>query len=187
MSRQAYALDTLLAEVNKHAPHRSKASDGGLASAAHHKQNPTSDHEPNAADVWTARDFTQDIAGGLSCGEMATLLVRKIGKHPALMAGAYVIWNGRIYSYNRRAEGWRAYTGTNPHTKHLHLSVSDAADGYDSRAPWNLWAKPKPTPVIDDALAGLQRAVDLRSDGPVRDLLVQARDLVLQAQREARS
>lgn len=144
MPRQAYSLDVFLAEINAHAPKRSKASDGGLGNAEHAAR--VSDHNPNAAGVWRARDVTQDIAGGMSCGELANILVRKMGKHPALMAGAYVIWNGRIYSFNRRDEGWRPYTGANPHRTHLHLSVSTAVSGYDSRQPWNLYPLP-PTRV----------------------------------------
>jgi hypothetical protein len=36
----------------------------------------------------------------------------------------YVIWNKRIWgSYNASA-GWRAYTGANPHTDHVHISFT---------------------------------------------------------------
>lgn len=160
MTRQAYSLDVLLAEINAHAPKRSKKSDGGLASPQHTKQNPGSDHEPNKAGVWTARDFTHDPKGGLNCNELATLLVREFGKHPAMKAGSYIIWNGRIISYNRLAEAWREYKGGNPHTKHLHVSVSDSATGYDSRVAWDLWAHP--TPHLDDAIAALDKALGAR-------------------------
>lgn len=184
MSRQAYALDTLLAEVNQHAPHRSKASDGGLASAQHHAQNPSSDHEPNAAGVWRARDFTHDPAGGLDCHELAALLVARLGHHPAMMSGAYIIWNQRIYSFNRAGEGWRHYDGVNPHTKHLHLSVSTDAAGYDSRVPWKPWASS--TPAIDHAVDDLAKAIAARKPGPVRRALRAARQAALAARAKAR-
>ncbi len=175
--RQAFALDTLLAEVNDHAPTRSKASDGGRASSSHSKQNPTSDHEPNRADVWTAFDFTHDPTHGLSCSVMASALDKLFGVHPAMGAGSYIIWNGRIKSFNRRSEGWRPYTGSNPHTKHLHLSVSDAATGYDSRRPWNLWRKaPAPTPAkvtrVMQARALLLEAI--KHSGPIRARAIKA-------------
>lgn len=36
----------------------------------------------------------------------------------------YSIWDGKIWSASRSSEGWRAYTGPNPHTDHIHLSFS---------------------------------------------------------------
>ena len=37
---------------------------------------------------------------------------------------AYIIWNGRQWSWPRRAEGWRPYHGVSTHTDHLHIEVS---------------------------------------------------------------
>lgn len=139
MSRQARSLDTLVAEVNRHAPKRSKASDGGLASPQHHRQNPTSDHEPNKAGVWRAYDFTHDPKHGLDGEDLAQHLASKLGHHPAMTSGAYVIWNRRIISCVRIKEGWRPYTYGDPHTGHVHVSVATAAKGYDSTEPWDLW------------------------------------------------
>jgi hypothetical protein len=34
----------------------------------------------------------------------------------------YIIWNDRIWSAHRQSEGWRDYTGQNPHTDHIHVS-----------------------------------------------------------------
>ena len=36
----------------------------------------------------------------------------------------YLIWNREIWSAARHAEGWRPYTGENPHTDHIHFSFS---------------------------------------------------------------
>lgn len=140
MTRQAYSLDTMLAEVNAYAPSRSKISDGGIGDSAHSSR--TSDHNPNSAGVWRARDFTHDPAGGLDAGDLARRVAAKLGKHPALGSGAYVIWNGHIISTDRLGEGWRVYTGSNPHDKHCHVSVATHANGYDNRTPWNLWEDP---------------------------------------------
>lgn len=152
--RPAHSLDVLLAEVDHHAPHRSKASDGWIASAAHHLQNPTSDHEPNAAGVVRARDVTHDPAGGLDGADLARRVAAKLGKIPALGPGAYVIYNRRIISTNRLAAGWRRYDGPNPHTNHVHVSVATDARGYDSTTPWNLWGKA--TPHLDHAIRDLR-------------------------------
>ncbi|HEV2772832.1 MAG TPA: M15 family metallopeptidase [Thermoleophilaceae bacterium] len=35
-----------------------------------------------------------------------------------------VIWNRRIWTARRHAEGWRPYGGVNPHTDHLHIGMN---------------------------------------------------------------
>lgn len=141
--RVARSLDQLLEEINTAAPNRSKVSDGSIGDAAHASRD--SDHNPwvigvGGVGVVRARDFTHDPAGGLDCNDLATFLARKLlgldGSHPALGSGAYVIWNRRILSRDRRDEGWRPYAGSNPHDHHLHLSVATAATGYDSTTRW---------------------------------------------------
>lgn len=136
MSRQARSLDVLLAEVNQHAPRRSKASDGGLGDPAHAAR--VSDHNPNKAGVWRARDFTDDPPR-FSADDFARRVAAMLGKHPALGPGAYVIWRRRIISTSRLAEGWRPYSGANPHNKHAHVSVATDAAGYDSTRPWGIY------------------------------------------------
>ncbi len=139
VARQARSLDVLLAEVNTHAPKRNKASDGGKGDPAHASR--VSDHNPNRAGVWRARDFTNDPNGGFQADLFANLVARKLGVHPALGSGAYIIWNRRIISTDRLREGWRPYGGANGHTKHVHVSVGTS--GYDSTAPWNVFAPAK--------------------------------------------
>jgi hypothetical protein len=36
----------------------------------------------------------------------------------------YVIWNKRIWGSYSAGSGWRAYTGSDPHTGHMHISLS---------------------------------------------------------------
>ncbi len=36
----------------------------------------------------------------------------------------YVIWNGKIWSASREGKGWQPYRGPNPHTDHIHVSLS---------------------------------------------------------------
>jgi hypothetical protein len=153
VARQARSLDVLLAEVNAAHGNRSKVSDGGIGDPAHASR--VSDHNPNAAGVWRARDFTDDTTDdnhdGLDddmfdCDAFAAALVAMYHApdvHPAMRSGAYTIWDYRIYSYDRRDEGWRPYGGSNPHDKHLHQSVATSASGYDSTAPWGVFAEPE--------------------------------------------
>lgn len=127
----------LLGEVNASAPTRSKASDGGIGDARHARS--VSDHNPcRCCRVVTARDFTHDPAGGFDAGAFAEWLRHRVatGREPRVK---YVISNRRIFSGVNQphpAGVWRKYTGANPHTKHVHVSVRHDAQHYDNAAPW---------------------------------------------------
>lgn len=160
--REARSLTTLKAELDTAAPRRSTLSDGWIGDAAHASRS--SDHNPwiivGGVGVVRARDFTHDPEGGLDCNALAEELAGMLreGTHPALGSGAYVIWRGRIISRDRISEGWRPYSGSNPHDKHLHLSVTTRSSGFDSTARWAVLvpAKPKPKklpPRVQTALS----------------------------------
>lgn len=139
--RLALALEQLRAEINTAAPHRSKLSDGTVGDLSHAAR--ASDHNPNGAGVVRAMDVTHDPAGGCDADQLAEA-VRRLGiaGHPALGPGAYVIRNGRIASATLDGApwDWEPYAGSNPHTKHVHISVSSSAAGYDSTKEWGLMA-----------------------------------------------
>jgi hypothetical protein len=101
-------------------PNRNRASDGILGDAAHQKRK--SDHN-----LGNAYDLTHDPANGVDCH----VLSRQVINDPRV---TYVIWNRRIYNRQRAALGWRNYTGPNPHTKHMHVSIRAAAR--DTLTPW---------------------------------------------------
>lgn len=62
-----------------------------------------------------------DMPGGAALGQqIADFLVANWRE----LKVRYVIWNRRVWSVSRIAEGWRPYTGTNPHTDHVHLTVN---------------------------------------------------------------
>lgn len=144
--RTARSLDVALAEINAHAPNRSKISDGSIGDAAHASRS--SDHNPwrqaGGMGIVGARDFTHDPADGCDAGAIARTVAGLLGKHPALGSGAYVIWNWQIISADRLGEGWRTYSGTNGHTQHVHVSVATSAAGFDNTTPWGLFG-PAPT------------------------------------------
>lgn len=126
--RVAYSLNRLLDQFNALAPTRNKASDGSIGDTSH--QNRKSDHNPwyppPAGGIVTARDFTHDPAK-LSMHWVADTLITH--RDPRIK---YIIWNRRIWT---PGQGWRAYSGANPHTSHLHLSVVDSP-ACDSTAAW---------------------------------------------------
>lgn len=131
--RSAHSLNTLRAEINAAAPNRSKASDGTIGDPAHAAR--VSDHNPNRAGVVRAFDVTHDPKNGVDCNVLAANIIGRFGEIPALTSGSYVIWQGRIWSYDKRHLGWRDSSG---HDKHMHVSVATAASGYDSTAPWGV-------------------------------------------------
>ena len=108
-------------------PKRKKASDGLLPSLEHIKQNPNSDHNSGLA-----VDLTNDPAKGVNCKDLFVRLRED-------KRVDYLIFNRRIWSVRH---GERDYTGSNPHEKHLHISIK--AEHSKDTSPWFGWMeKPK--------------------------------------------
>lgn len=123
-------------------PKRGKASDGLLPSLAHQKQNPSSDHNTGFA-----VDLTHDPAFGINGHEVYAHL--KSDKRVK-----YLIFKGRIWSAEN---GDREYTGSNQHTKHVHISIKD--DMGKDTSPWFPWLD---KPVFKTADAARAFASKLR-------------------------
>ncbi len=111
-------------------PRRKKASDGLLPSAAHVKQSPDSDHNTGLA-----VDLTHDPKGGIDCAD----IFEKLKEDKRV---SYLIFQGKIWSRQKAREGNRKYSGSNPHNKHLHISINPAMA--TDTSPWFPWlGKPK--------------------------------------------
>jgi hypothetical protein len=106
-------------------PKRKKASDGLLPSAAHLAASPTSDHNTGYA-----VDLTHDPDSGVDCSD----IFEKLKEDKRVK---YLIFNKKIWSKDKARLGHRAYTGSNPHTKHLHISINDGHG--DDTSPWFWW------------------------------------------------
>lgn len=115
----------VLRQATSLSPKRKKASDGLLPSAAHLKLNPNSDHNTGLA-----VDLTHDPKKGIDCN----VIFEKLKEDERVK---YLIWRGKIWSRERRKEGNRKYTGSNPHVKHLHISINDTHA--DDTSPWFWW------------------------------------------------
>lgn len=118
----ADSLLTLRRQVNTLAPRRDTHADGTIGDATHQAQS-WSDHNPDDAGIVRALDLTHDPAGGLNCDELAEELAAS--RDPRIK---YLIWKRRVIrSYTSKTGEppwtWTAYTGDNPHTTHLHISV----------------------------------------------------------------
>ena len=103
-------------------PKRKKASDGLLPSKEHLKQSPNSDHNTGFA-----VDITHDPNGGIDCFD----LYQKLQQDKRVK---YLIFQGKIWSVDK---GENRYTGSNPHAKHLHISIKPN-HGNDT-SPWFPW------------------------------------------------
>jgi hypothetical protein len=102
-------------------PTRERRSDGTVSDKAHLGRK--SDHNDG-----NAFDLTHDPKNGVDCNVLSELII----DDPRV---TYVIWNKRIY--NRENREWRAYKGTNPHTKHMHVSIRAEARDDTGSWPWS--------------------------------------------------
>lgn len=149
MARRAHALSSLVNEVNAAFPNRHKgrgSSDGWLGDQAHQARK--SDHNPNAAGVVRAQDIDEDLYGiGDHRGPAAMAIIaehlRRMGEYGdhRLVGGAsngYIIYEQRIAGAGKGWQ-WRHYSGSNPHDKHIHVSVCSNPAGYDDAgSPWHV-------------------------------------------------
>jgi peptidoglycan hydrolase-like protein with peptidoglycan-binding domain len=158
--RPAKSLSRLKRDVDRRWPNRDRRTDGFIGDAAHCGGGGTSDHCVNSAGVVRAFDIDAD---GISAGWLAEHL-RRLGARgdPRLANGGYVIFNRRIASWSHEWR-WRHYTGDNPHTDHIHLSVSKDASGYDKGGGWGVRSTPIPeTHLVSSSTALPRHAVGSR-------------------------
>jgi hypothetical protein len=137
--RAMSSLLVLRDQANAIAVGRSTASDGLVGDTAHQAEE--SDHNPHnvpgvGPEMVTALDLTHDPAHGFDSYLFAEVLRTHRDRRIK-----YVISNHRIFSSyatsTRAAWTWGTYTGTDPHTNHVHVSVLDAAVS-DTSTPWDL-------------------------------------------------
>lgn len=171
------ALEALRHELNETFPHRDRSSDGGVGDTSHgarpsgHNPDETGvpeDHDADDVNEVRARDFDSDLS------------------HPAvdmedvcqyLLAGCragritwikYLIYNRRIWS---ASTGWveRAYTGANPHDKHLHVSCRPETSCENDTRPVGLATLlEEDMPTIDEVRAVVRAEVMAAVDDIVK-------------------
>lgn len=150
----APCLVVLVREIKERYPNRSTASDGTIASAAHSKQNPTSDHEADRSDGFVkAIDLTDDPPH-FDPDEFCDELIRR--RDPRIK---YVIKDGHIWrSYDKPGlPAWtpQRYTGPNQHMSHAHISVTD--EGARLTRTW--FPEEDDMPINDDDVERIARRV----------------------------
>lgn len=164
MARQAPSLIRLTAEIDAIFPHRDLWSEGWLGDDSHATR--FSDHNPDAAGWVHAHDFDATLRHEMGPGPVGDYLIAHLlrlarsGKwHPI----NYLIYKGVIYSRSVGFRG-RAYTGTNSHHSHVHVSImrTDAARFW--RGTWL-----EDTRAIVD-LSNVQRAFKEAPDSAPRSI-----------------
>jgi len=134
----AGSLVSLRAGVNAHWPKRDKASDGGIGDPRHAALGAGSDHNPWLNHTVRAYDFDVDGIDEAWLAEQLRLAGlhgdrRLAGRTGSTDDNGYVILNRHITTpdFSR----WVPYDG-DPHTGHLHVSVTRDPAGYDDASPW---------------------------------------------------
>lgn len=141
--RVAKSLLVLRDQINARAPGRSKASDGTIGDDIHATQGSDSDHNPwyrpvgDPDGIVTALDVTHDPAHGCDIDVLSDQLAAS--RDPRIK---YLIANSLILSGNGGPSPWtwRPYSGSDPHTNHMHVSVV-ADQRCDDTRPWALGGK----------------------------------------------
>lgn len=108
-------------------------------------------HVKTAAEEIAARFGVYRIGGFATSGHVANsdhykglaLDVMTVEKAPMVaewtianakrLSVTYVIWNRRIYDFRKANPQWKKYSGSSPHTDHVHISF--AATPGDDNAP----------------------------------------------------
>ena len=87
----------------------------------------TSEHKEGRAWDW-ANDATTAAGRQRVANFLDWLLRTDEYGHPHAMARRlgvmYIIWNRRIFRLYRASEGWTTYSGSSPHTDHVHVSLT---------------------------------------------------------------
>lgn len=126
MATLAPSLRNLFQEIDVRWPNRDRRTDGWIGDAAHQARE--SDHNPDSRGIVHAIDVDKD---GIDTNAVIGAAVRDE------MPTSYVIYNRQIWSRTRL---WlpRPYTGSNPHTGHIHVSILHGATHESANIHWGL-------------------------------------------------
>jgi hypothetical protein len=87
----------------------------------------TSEHKEGRAFDWGVSAFSAQDRRSVNAVMHWLLKKDKYGNRYAMarrLGIQYMIWNHRIWGSYSASSGWRRYTGSNPHTDHVHFSLS---------------------------------------------------------------
>lgn len=130
----APSLETLWGQVRATWSKRNTAADGTIGDAAHARTE--SDHNPDPeTGVVRALDLTATKA------QAKRILEAVVGDERV----AYAIYDRRIWTPGK---GWQPYSGSNPHSGHVHVSLKHDEDAENDRTPWKGLEMARMNPLI---------------------------------------
>ena len=140
-----------------------------VGGASEHKEGRAWDWRMSAADPLQAgqvAEFTDWLLAPDQYGTTAAM-ARRLG----IM---YMVWNGKIWKSYQADKGWQRYTGPNPHTGHVHFSLSWAG-AYAKTSYWTGTVAPvMPGPVPPPTAVAPKRP----AGPPITDRALQRRVVV---------
>jgi hypothetical protein len=109
-------------------PDRDRRSDGWIGDLRHSARPSDHNPDPKAGMVVRAIDIDRDVHKSGKPDLMPDIAdqIRRAAKHGERRV-SYIIFDGRIAS-SRMGWRWRKYRGSNPHTKHCHISFTKQGD-----------------------------------------------------------
>jgi hypothetical protein len=138
------SLTQLLIQVDTAYP-VSHPADGTAAGQGHYLNSPKSDHTPDANGDVRAGDIGEVIEDDAFTVAEAV----RLSRDPRIK---YVIHEERMYSSYNHPNGlpytWRSYSGPNPHSSHVHVSVYRINQTDDT--PWDIGTQTSITLGEDD-------------------------------------
>lgn len=146
MATLAPCLRNLFNEIDANWPNRSHRLDGWIGDAAHQARD--SDHNPDSRGIVHAIDIDKNWI------DTDFVVEQCIAENRPTQ---YVIWNRTIWSRTRDFRP-RPYTGDNPHTDHIHVSIQYGT--YWESADWHWSIAPALTGFIGGAVAGASDDMD---------------------------
>jgi hypothetical protein len=109
-------------------PDRDRRSDGWIGDLRHSARPSDHNPDPKAGMVVRAIDIDRDVHKSGKPDLMPDIAdqIRRAAKRGERRV-SYIIFDGRIAS-SRMGWRWRKYSGSNPHTKHCHISFTKQGD-----------------------------------------------------------
>lgn len=114
-------------------------------------QSEVSDHNPDQWGFVCAADFM--IGPYFSAADAERLFQRIRSLRDSRTA--YVIYNRRIYSRTISPWAIRSYSGSDPHTNHVHVSVVHGSNPHPT-STWNVYPPPPPPPEVAPVTIGFE-------------------------------
>ena len=170
-NRLAPAILTLLQQLEQAFPGSEwQHSDqtGTIGNEEHKKKGNKSDHNPwldhtvRALDVATnvsGEPKIDDVSDSPDCEAVFAMVNRMYGaKDPRVFPNGYAIFQHRITDPDNPGEFRATPPDIDPHLFHVHVSVSQNPDGYNSTDPWPIG---EDMPLTEDEWTRLQNMVDV--------------------------